>query len=331
VKPTIVHILNDRHVGGVTATLQSLLTSPLQEHFTLSTLTTSEALTQLRQLRPAMTVWHEACAWRTLPTLARLRRASRLLIHEHHYCAGFERWNVSARRRFHWMLRCAYGLSHRVVAVSHAQAAWMQRAHLVSAHKVTTIQQCRTLTAFRAVPDTVATPPYVLGVYGRFCQQKGLDTVLRALQRIPQQPLRLLVGGYGEDEAMLRALAGADPRITFVGMLTDVPAFLRQCDAVLIPSRWEPWGNVWLEVKAAGKPAIVSQVDGLTEQMADCGMLAPPDDVQAWADAVTRLCALDPQTLHQWGHNGRQAIAGAWEHYVASWEAAYWHLLETSS
>jgi glycosyltransferase involved in cell wall biosynthesis len=97
-----------------------------------------------------------------------------------------------------------------------------------------------------------------LGAYGRFSQQKGFDILIKAMQLVPSNQVQLILGGYGADEAMLKQLAEGMENVRFLGAISDVPSFLSTCDVVIIPSRWEPWGNVCLEAKAAGKPVIDS-------------------------------------------------------------------------
>lgn len=47
----------------------------------------------------------------------------------------------------------------------------------------------------------------------------------------------------------------------------DVPDFLSRCDVVAIPSRWEAGGLINIGAREAGRPILVSPVDGLPEQL----------------------------------------------------------------
>jgi glycosyltransferase involved in cell wall biosynthesis len=130
----------------------------------------------------------------------------------------------------------------------------------------------------------------------------------------------LRIGGYGSQESELKQLAQELDNVEFVGQVNDVPAFLQQCDAVAIPSRWEPWGNVCLEAKAAAKPVIASDIDGLSEQINNCGLLVPPENPQALADAIQSLASLSSQELEMLGKQGRDSGKDAWETYLDRWE-----------
>jgi glycosyltransferase involved in cell wall biosynthesis len=331
-KPSILHILIDRNIGGVTASVNSLVDSPLREKFDFLLRTPEEVLSQGSKLKPDLIVIHDACSWKFMLTLLRLRSRSKLIIQEHHYSEAFEALNVPSQWRFRLMLRLAYGIANRVIAVSYTQMNWMLKHKLLNPRKLAVIQQCRVLEDFLILPIKPLGEKLILGVYGRFSHQKGIDLLIKALQDLPDLDVKLLIGGYGEDEAALRQLAEGDRRIQFVGQLTNVPQFLETCDVIAIPSRWEPWGNVCLEAKAAGKPVIATRVDGLVEQVDRCGLVVGANVVEI-KEAIAKVMHIhktSPQTLIDWGDNGRQSVRGAWERYLAEWEALFWQSSKSS-
>jgi glycosyltransferase involved in cell wall biosynthesis len=320
-KPKIIHLLSDRNIGGIKNTSNGLTNSSLKEQFEFLFLPESKAISLLAEIKPDVVVWHDPCSWRTLWRLLYLGFATKVLIHEHHYSESFEQWKVPSPWRFRLMLRLSYSIATKVVAISLGQSAWMQSHHLARPSQLVTIQQCPHLDRFLDLPLKSIDIPLVLGAYGRFDQQKGFDTLLRAMQQVHNPHVELLIGGYGEQEELLRSLAGDDPRIRFVGSLSDVPSFLAQCDVVVIPSNWEPWGNVCLEAKAAAKAVIVSRVDGLTEQVCDCGILLPSNDPAALAAAISQVYTLPRSQLQAWGLQGRADVSDAWTDYLAAWQA----------
>ena len=331
-KPSILHILIDRNVGGVTASVNSLLRSPLSEKFDFFLLMLQEVFSQGSKLKPDLIVVHDACSWKFIFTLLRLRSRSKLIIQEHHYSEAFEAINVPSKWRFRLMLKLAYSIAHRVIAISYAQMNWMLENKLVKHRKLTIIQQCRVLDDFLTVPAKPLGERLVLGVYGRFSEQKGIELLLKALQELPDLDVELLIGGYGEKEELLRQIAEGDRRIQFMGQLNNVPQFLEICDVIVIPSRWEPWGNVCLEAKAAGKPVIVTSVDGLAEQVDNCGLVVGAN-VEALKEAIAKVVHIyktSPQTLSNWGDNGRESVRGAWERYLSEWEALFWQSSKSS-
>ncbi|AFY27560.1 glycosyltransferase family 4 protein [Cyanobium gracile] len=305
--------------GGIPATLTSLAESPQLQWVTFRQVPLDQAAETMRDWRPDALIWHPACSWRLLPQQWRLRGIPRVLV-EHHYCRGFELHQVPSRRRFRTMLRLAYALFDRVVPVSHGQSDWMGATGLVPASKVRVIPFSRTLDDFLSLP--LGRPPHTpfrLGAFGRFARQKGFDTLIRAVRMLPAGSVQLLLGGDGELDAELRDLAAGHPGIRFLGPLSNVPAFLRDCDGIAIPSLWEPWGNACLEVRAAGLPVIVSGVGGLSEQVEGCGFVVPPGSETGLADAIRRLIALPGAERLRLSEQARDSSIGSWDRFCRSW------------
>lgn len=318
-KIKVLKILSDRQVGGVVKTMSGLVDSEIGKKITFVVSPLSQAKSALAEIKPDLVILHDPCSWSLLPQMWQIRQQCKVIIHDHTYCSRFEQLNVKKKERFRLMLRLAYSLASRVVAVSHAQADWIRQHDLLAPEKLSVITQTTPTQALLNLPPRQWQQPRILGAYGRFSQQKGFDILLQAMQQIPDANVKLRIGGYGEDENKLRKLAAGNRNIEFLGALQDIPAFLDGCDAVVIPSRWEPWGNVCLEVKAAARPAIASSVDGLVEQMTDCGLLVAPDDPHALAAAIAHFCTLPDQKLQIWAENGRQNVKNAWQDYIHAW------------
>jgi glycosyltransferase involved in cell wall biosynthesis len=324
-KPNVMHLVSGHSMGwtgGINATLHSLMQSRLAAQVDFEAFPLQTFLANPPKHRQAAIVVHAASSWRGLRALWQLKRFGPLVIAEHHYCANFETFNVPSPARFHWMLRSAYGLADRVIAVSQAQRDWMLQHRLVAPHKIVLIQSCRVVDAFLAVSPKPRQPdrPFVLGAYGRLCPQKGFDVLIRAIQRLSDPNVQLKIGGSGPDEAALHQLAQGCPTIEFLGRIDDVPTFLSQCDAVVIPSRWEPWGNVCLEARAAATPVLAAAVDGLPEQIQNSGILVSPNHPEALAEGIQTLARMSAQELALWGQQGRLSAQSAWDTYLDRWQ-----------
>jgi glycosyltransferase involved in cell wall biosynthesis len=124
---------------------------------------------------------------------------------------------------------------------------------------------------------------------GRLSSEKGVDALLRAWTKIRA---KLLVAGDGPEAARLRAIAPNN--VEFRGTVSPdgVLALLRHARALVVPSAWhEGAGRVVLEAYATGVPVLASRVGALPETVQDevTGLLLPPTDVEAWAQAALRL------------------------------------------
>lgn len=311
------------------ATTRGISQSRLGDQFDFMWVQSQNLLPLLQKQFVDLVIFRNPNAWHRAVNLGLMRLyGQRFIIHEHHYSAGFEQFNVPSVERFRTMLKLCYQLADRVVAISEAQSAWMQSHHLLSPAKLSLIRQCPEIAPLVQMPPKPLERPLVMGAYGRFSRQKGFDTLLKALPLIPDCPVVLHLGGYGDDAQQLEELAQRQARVKFWGRVDNLPEFLAACDVVVIPSRWEPWGNVAVEVKAAGKPIIASSVDGLSEQVQGCGLLVPPDDPVALATAIDAIAALPAEKLQSWGRAARASVEQAWEIYLSQWEALLWQTLD---
>ncbi len=322
----VLHVLPSGGMGwsgGIRPTLRSLADSELGSRHRFEVTGQDDLRATLTDWPADLLVWHVACSWRTLPRLLAWR-ARRQILFEHHYCAGFEHHTVPSRRRFRTMLRLSYGCMERVVAVSRAQQAWMGKARLVSTRRQRLLLSSRPLDAFLKLAHPEPPPPgspLRLLAYGRLTPQKGFDLLIRAMARLPEAPLRLQLVGDGPQRQELERLAASDGRISLLGARDDIPQLLAASDAVVIPSRWEPWGNVCLEARAAARPVIICPVDGLPEQVQGCGLQAAATTDEALAASLETLLQGDAAQRQRWSAAGRRSAEGAWQDYLDGWAA----------
>jgi glycosyltransferase involved in cell wall biosynthesis len=155
--------------------------------------------------------------------------------------------------------------------------------------------------------------PLVLFV-GRLVYYKGVDTLIRAAERIQGT---VLVIGTGPQEEMLRRLASSlqlSKKVRFLGHLPDedLPAYYHACDVFVLPSTapTEAFGLVQVEAMACGKPVVCTDLPtGVTyvNRHGETGLVVPPRDPQALAEAVNRLLA-DPALRQRLGRQGRERV-----------------------
>jgi glycosyltransferase involved in cell wall biosynthesis len=324
-KLSVLHVVTDYKAGGVRFSVEDLVGSRLSQSFDFSVVLLDQA-PYAPEVQPDLVVFHSACSWTNIPKLLSLKQLGSVIIQEHHYNEDFDQLTPSPER-FHTMLRIMYGLADHVVAISTNQGEWMLRNQLVKPHKLTVIQAAKDLGAFLTIPEPHLRWPLVLGAYGRLSPEKGFDILLEALRSLEDLSLEVLLGGEGPEQERLAEMAQGLENVKFRGLVCDVPGFLKQCDLVVLPSRRETWGFVCMEAKAAARPVVASKVGGLSEQIVGCGLLTAPDNPRDLAESIRRLCTQDRATLQAFGHQGRQSVQGAWEHYLEQWEALMYGLI----
>jgi len=125
---------------------------------------------------------------------------------------------------------------------------------------------------------------------GRHEERKGLRVLLAALGHLPEN-VRVWVAGDGPETQSLQSLHAADPRIEWLGRITDDEkvARLRGADVFCAPSlRGESFGVVLLEAMAAETPIVASDISAYASVAADGvhARLVPTGDAVALADAL---------------------------------------------
>ncbi len=135
---------------------------------------------------------------------------------------------------------------------------------------------------------------------GRLVSVKGADLAVEALRRLRKRGIdtTLTICGDGpERDALEQQVRDADleDSITFEGWTEpdELAAHYRRAELLLVPSRYEPFGIVALEAIASGCPVVAAETGGLPEAVGDCGLLVPPDDAEALADATERALRSD--------------------------------------
>lgn len=136
----------------------------------------------------------------------------------------------------------------------------------------------------------------VIGTVARLHRQKGVVNLLRAAPQILSTfpEIKIAVVGDGPQSGSLRREAqrlGLEGRLLFLGERKDAASVMALFDVFVLPSLWEGLPFVLVEAAALGKPIVATAVDGVPEILEDgkTGLLVPPKDPSALADAVIRL------------------------------------------
>jgi glycosyltransferase involved in cell wall biosynthesis len=140
------------------------------------------------------------------------------------------------------------------------------------------------------------------GCVGALVPVKQWELALAALARVPRDvPLRLVHAGADDGSAESRAYAArirsmaATPevaaRVEFRGEVTDMGAFYRDIDCLLIPSRWEAFSVAALEAGAHGVPLLAADAAGNRDLVAAArlGWVFTPDSADACAEKMVTL------------------------------------------
>lgn len=211
-------------------------------------------------------------------------------------------------------------------------------------------------------PPVTPREPRILFV-GRVSPEKGVHTLVEAMsdvvRRIPEVKLDILGGraqlprGYlvdlsedphvrklgrfyrGEDrEVYVRELeaavaaAGLERYVTFHDAVPydEVSRFYRQAAVVVNPSLSESFGRSLIEAMAVAVPVVATRVGGMPEIVdhGRQGLLVPPEDAAALADALVHVLA-NPAGAARLGQAGRKKVEEryTWDHIAAEATKVY--------
>lgn len=155
----------------------------------------------------------------------------------------------------------------------------------------------------------------VVAVIGRLQPQKDHSNFLSAANRVAQAcpSVHFLIVGQGDLEHDLRTQAqsfGLTPhRLTFTGVIRDMPRLLAAVDIVVISSAWEGLPVILLEAMAMARPVASTSVGGIPGVVHDKenALLVPPGDPNALASVIKQLSDA-PDMRSRFGRAARQAM-----------------------
>jgi glycosyltransferase involved in cell wall biosynthesis len=176
------------------------------------------------------------------------------------------------------------------------------------------------------------------GVVGRIkFKRKGQETFVAAAELLSAWHDRarfLIIGSpFPGNESHLRQLnslvneLGVGRVVVLTGEVEDIKAAISALDVLVLPSgQPEPFGGVVVEAMALGRPVVGTRLGGTVEQVEDgvTGLLVPPDDPSALAEAIGRLFG-SPERRAEMGRLGRERYMQRFEFdpFYASMMALY--------
>lgn len=168
-------------------------------------------------------------------------------------------------------------------------------------------------------------PERYLAAVGNPKAHKNLGLLAKLAPHLPL-PIVLLAG-----KGATRELGFPDTTVELSELPEEeMPLFYGAAEALLLPSRYEGFGLPALEAMAAGCPVIASNVSALPEVTGEAAILVPPDELEAWDEAVLRLLRDDP-LRRSLVEKGRERVARyTWDDCARRTLAVYRRVLEKS-
>ena len=154
---------------------------------------------------------------------------------------------------------------------------------------------------------------FVVGCAASFRRQKGGHILVEALRHVPNELCVhvLLIGNITDPKLRRVVAAGAmSDRVHAIGHVKEAARLMGRCDAMTALSiRREGLSRAAIEAMSKGIPVVASNIGGLPELVVDgeCGIIVPPGDPAATAQAIMRL-AKNRELATRMGQAGRERI-----------------------
>jgi UDP-glucose:(heptosyl)LPS alpha-1,3-glucosyltransferase len=212
------------------------------------------------------------------------------------------------RRLYHRVVlaleRRVFARTPRIVAISAAGQREIETLYDVKPSRISVIyngvdlrrfhpSNRRTLRDLARAEVSLAADAWTALFVGSGFERKGLGTAIEAMALLGDPTSRLVVIGKG-DVAPYQALAarhGIGEQIVWLGPRADVERWYAAADVCVLPSRYEPFGNVHLEALASGLPIVASIVAGGSEvvRAGVTGVIVEPRDPRAVAAGLADI------------------------------------------
>lgn len=131
---------------------------------------------------------------------------------------------------------------------------------------------------------------------GRLDANKNNETLIRAIGKLENKNVRLIICGDGEQRERLTDLMaelGVADRVTLLGNRNDMAEIYCAVDALAMASFREGLSRTLMEAMASGLPCVASKIRGNVDLIEDGvgGYLRAPNDVDGFAEAISKLAS----------------------------------------
>jgi glycosyltransferase involved in cell wall biosynthesis len=184
-------------------------------------------------------------------------------------------------------------LATKVIAVSEQTRTSLLKDAPWRSNKIVVIRNSVEIPA--KITRSTQGPVRILAV-GNLTDQKDYPTLIRALEILKKREITFeaRIIGAGAVRGLPELSEPLGEQVRFLGQQThaDVEAQMRDAHVFVLSSAWEGCPNVVLEAMAYSLPVVATAVGGVPELVRDTvtGLLVPPKDPSALADALARAC-----------------------------------------
>jgi glycosyltransferase involved in cell wall biosynthesis len=155
----------------------------------------------------------------------------------------------------------------------------------------------------------------LIGLIGRYHPMKDHPNFFAAAARVAVQchPAHFLLAGKdvtGDNPEIVPMIASGNlsSRVTLLGPRTDIPDINAALDVACSSSFSEGFSNTIAEGMSCGVPCVATDVGEARLLIAETGVIVPPRDSSALAEALIHLVEAGAPTREQLGHAARSRV-----------------------
>jgi len=209
-------------------------------------------------------------------------------------------------------------LADAVYSSSQCSIDWCASHYQLSTENVPVLHTGVDTELFMPIEVEKESRPTIVFV-GKLVENKGVielaEAGLQLLNEFPDLQLWLFGGGESAVIEQLEAIGGRSPNSDFLQLRgfvdrSKLPAVLNRAHVFAAPSIYEGGpGFVYLEAMSCGLPVVACSGSGVAEVITaeETGLLVPPKDVHALANALRRLLS-DPASRRSLGMRARDYV-----------------------
>lgn len=148
---------------------------------------------------------------------------------------------------------------------------------------------------------------------GRIMKDKGIEELIEAAKIFKKRNIKIdfVAIGFYEEEYAIKAIEFEQLKlIKFHGPTNNVKKYIKNCNAVILPSYHEGMANVLLEAASIGRPILASSISGCKETFEEgvTGYGFEPQNVDSLIKAIYKFIELSHKEREEMGILGRRKV-----------------------
>jgi alpha-1,6-mannosyltransferase len=180
----------------------------------------------------------------------------------------------------------------------------------------------------------IAPDQRILLYVGRLSQEKELDVLFAASERLQPKDFVLLVAGDGPDAAAVTRRAAGTPGVMYLGHVesrSELADLYASSDIFVVPGRYETFGMATLEALSSGLPVVGIRESGTAAVvLPEVGLLARAGDPADLAEAIAEVATWPLDRLRNECHDFA-ARTYSWDAVFGQYFSLYRELVDASA